>query len=94
MGAKQRTERENQILVAAGFTSTDQKDDLWTKDGVYWFGRSAAHCRVYGARCAGSPVKRFPMRSYLNSLGSISRKGCRLRHLSAYRDTSFREDLF
>jgi hypothetical protein len=42
MGAKQRTERENQILVAAGFTSTDQKDDLWTKDGVYWFGRSAA----------------------------------------------------
>ncbi len=42
MGAKQRTERENQILVAAGFESTDEEDDLWTKDGVYWFGRKAA----------------------------------------------------
>ena len=42
MGTKQRTERENQILVAAGFKSTDEKDGLWTKDGAYWFGRNAA----------------------------------------------------
>jgi hypothetical protein len=41
MGAKQVTERENQLLVAAGFESTDEEDDLWTKDGV-WFGRRAA----------------------------------------------------
>ena len=41
MGAKQGTERENQLLVAAGYESTDQEDDLWTKDGV-WFGRNAA----------------------------------------------------
>ena len=42
MGAKQRTERENQLLVAAGFESTDEANDLWSKDGVYWFGRNAA----------------------------------------------------
>jgi len=41
MRANQRTERENQALIAAGFESTDQEDDLWTKDGV-WFGRRAA----------------------------------------------------
>ena len=41
MGAKRGTERENQLLVAAGYESTDQEDDLWTKDGV-WFGRNAA----------------------------------------------------
>ncbi len=40
MGAKQATERENQVLVAAGFESTDEEDDLWIKDGV-WFGRNA-----------------------------------------------------
>ena len=42
MEAKQRTDRENRILVAAGFKSTDEKDALWTKDGAYWFGRNAA----------------------------------------------------
>ena len=42
MGTRQRIERENQILVAAGFESTDEEDDLWSKDGVYWFGRNAA----------------------------------------------------
>ena len=42
MGAKQRTEREDQLLVAAGFEPTDEEDDLWSKDGVYWFGRNAA----------------------------------------------------
>jgi hypothetical protein len=41
MGAKQVTERENQLLVAAGFDWTDEKDDLWGKDGV-WYGRNAA----------------------------------------------------
>ena len=41
MGVKRGTERENQLLVAAGYESTDQEDDLWTKDGV-WFGRNAA----------------------------------------------------
>ena len=40
MGAKQRTERENQLLVAAGFESTDEEEDLWSKDGV-WYGRNA-----------------------------------------------------
>ncbi len=51
MGAKQRTERENQILVAAGFKSTDEEDDLWTKDGVYWFGRKAALQNVWRTVC-------------------------------------------
>jgi hypothetical protein len=41
MGAKQRTQKENQLLVAAGFESTDEADDLWIKDDV-WFGRNAA----------------------------------------------------
>jgi hypothetical protein len=41
MGAKQVTERENQVLVAAGFESTDEEDNVWIKDGV-WFGRKAA----------------------------------------------------
>ena len=41
MGAKEETERENQILVAAGFESTDEEDDVWIKDGV-WYGRKAA----------------------------------------------------
>ena len=41
MGAKQRTERENQALIAVGFESTGEEDDLWIKDGV-WFGRRAA----------------------------------------------------
>ena len=41
MGAKQGTERENQLLVAAGFDSTDEEEDLWGKDGV-WYGRNAA----------------------------------------------------
>jgi hypothetical protein len=42
MRANQRTERENQALIAAGFESTAQEDDLWrSKDGV-WFGRNAA----------------------------------------------------
>ncbi len=34
------------------------------------------------------------MRSYLNSLGSTSRKGCRLRSLSSCTDMSFCEGLF
>ena len=41
MRANQQTERENQVLVVAGFVPTDQEDDLWSKDGV-WFGRNAA----------------------------------------------------
>jgi hypothetical protein len=41
MRAKQVTERENQLLVAAGFESTDEEDDVWIKDGV-WYGRKAA----------------------------------------------------
>jgi hypothetical protein len=46
MRANQRTERENQALVAAGFESTDEEDDLWrSKDGV-WFGRNAAMQRA------------------------------------------------
>ena len=36
------TERENRDLVAGGFESSGEEDDLWTKDGVYWFGRNAA----------------------------------------------------
>ena len=35
------TERENRDLVAGGFESSDDEDDLWSKDGV-WFGRNAA----------------------------------------------------
>jgi hypothetical protein len=34
-------EGENRALVAASFESTDDEDDLWKKDGV-WFGRNAA----------------------------------------------------
>ena len=41
MREKQRTERENQALIAVGFESTGEEDDLWIKDGV-WFGRRAA----------------------------------------------------
>jgi hypothetical protein len=41
MRAKKVTERENQLLVAAGFESTDEEDDVWIKDGV-WYGRKAA----------------------------------------------------
>ena len=41
MRANQQTERENQVLVVARFVPTDQEDDLWSKDGV-WFGRNAA----------------------------------------------------
>jgi hypothetical protein len=41
MREKQRTERENQALIAAGFESTGEEDDLWSKDGV-WFGGNAA----------------------------------------------------
>jgi hypothetical protein len=40
-GAEQWTERENRALVAGGFESSDDEDDLWSKDGV-WFGRNAA----------------------------------------------------
>jgi hypothetical protein len=36
-----RTERENRDLVAGGFESPGEEDDLWSKDGV-WFGRNAA----------------------------------------------------
>jgi hypothetical protein len=32
---------EEKALVAAGFETTDDEDDLWKKDGV-WFGRDAA----------------------------------------------------
>ena len=35
------TERENRDLVAGGFESPGEEDDLWSKDGV-WFGRNAA----------------------------------------------------
>jgi hypothetical protein len=41
MREKQRTERENQALIAAGFESTGEEDDLWTKYGVC-YGRQAA----------------------------------------------------
>ena len=41
MRENQRTERENQALIAVGFESTGEEDDLWTKEGV-WFGRRAA----------------------------------------------------
>ncbi len=41
MREKQLTKRENQALIAVGFESTGEEDDLWTKDGV-WFGRRAA----------------------------------------------------
>ena len=42
MSAKQQTDRDNQMLSAAGFESTGEEDDLWrSKDGV-WFGSSAA----------------------------------------------------
>ena len=41
MRENQRTERENQALIAEGFESTGEEDDLWTKEGV-WFGRRAA----------------------------------------------------
>ncbi len=41
MGPKQGTKRENQLLVAAGFESTDEEEALWIKDGV-WYGRNAA----------------------------------------------------
>ena len=34
-------EGENRDLVAGGFELTDDEDDLWKKDGV-WFGRNAA----------------------------------------------------
>ena len=34
-------EGENRALVATSFESTDDEDDLWKKDGV-WFGRNAA----------------------------------------------------
>lgn len=34
-------ERENRTLVAAGFESSDEEDNLWSKEGV-WFGRNAA----------------------------------------------------
>ena len=41
-GTRQRAERENQALIAAGFEPTEEEDDLWrSKDGV-WFGRNAA----------------------------------------------------
>jgi hypothetical protein len=41
MRANQQNQREDQVLIAAGFGPTDQEDDLWSKDGV-WFGRNAA----------------------------------------------------
>ncbi len=42
MSAKQQTERENQVLVAAGFETAGEEEDLWrNKDGV-WYGRNAA----------------------------------------------------
>ena len=35
MSAKQQTDRDNQMLSAAGFESTSEEDDLWrSKDGV------------------------------------------------------------
>jgi hypothetical protein len=41
MREKQRTERENQALIAMGFESTGEEDDLWTKNGVC-YGRQVA----------------------------------------------------
>ena len=38
---EQWTEREYRDLVAEGFEPSGE-DDLWSKDGVYWFGRRAA----------------------------------------------------
>ena len=66
MGAKRGTERENQLLVAAGFESTDEEEDLWNKEGV-WYGRNAALqsarlCKVRGVRCARPPAQTFWMR--------------------------------
>ena len=40
-GEEQWTEREDRDLVAGGFESPGEGDDLWNKDGV-WFGRRAA----------------------------------------------------
>ena len=47
------TERENRDLVAGGFESPGEGDDLWSKDGV-WFGRSAA-LQNYRAHAAPGP---------------------------------------
>ena len=48
------TEGENRALVAGGFESPDEEDDLWSKDGVYWFGRNAA-LQNYRAHAAPGP---------------------------------------
>ena len=40
-GEEQWTEGENRDLIAGGFESPGEEDDLWSKDGV-WFGRNAA----------------------------------------------------
>jgi hypothetical protein len=41
LGAGRWAESEKQALVAAGFVLMNEKDDLWSKDGVL-FGRKAA----------------------------------------------------
>jgi hypothetical protein len=41
LGFYLRQGMEEKALVAASFESTDDEDDLWKKDGV-WFGRNAA----------------------------------------------------
>ncbi len=51
-GEEQWTEGENRALVAGGFESPgEEEDDLWSKDGVYWFGRKAALQNVWRTVC-------------------------------------------
>ena len=49
------TAGEDRDLVAGGFESPGEEDDLWSKDGV-WFGRSAA-LQNYRAHAPPGPAK-------------------------------------
>ena len=57
---KDRGPRENRDLVAGGFETPGEEDDLWSKDGVYWFGRSAAlqNYRAHAHRAHAPPGPR------------------------------------
>jgi hypothetical protein len=60
---------EEKALDAAGFESTEDEDDLWKKDGV-WFGRNAAlqHRRKVDATNGKIIVSREPLGSLLENL--------------------------
>jgi hypothetical protein len=60
-GEEQWTESENQALVAEGFHSSGEEDDLWSKDGV-WFGRNAAlqNLRAHAAPGHRQSQRRLP----------------------------------